>query len=44
VIVGHTDSAYPDYHLALVRQGSYVSFDSIGTGSRYDTDRDRLRA
>jgi predicted metal-dependent phosphotriesterase family hydrolase len=40
VIVGHTDSVpIPEYHLALVRQGSYVSFDSIGTGSRYDTDR-----
>jgi phosphotriesterase-related protein len=40
VIVGHTDSVpIPDYHLALVRQGSYVSFDSIGTVSRYDTDR-----
>jgi predicted metal-dependent phosphotriesterase family hydrolase len=40
VIVGHTDSVpIPDYHLALVRQGCYVSFDSIGTGSPYDTDR-----
>lgn len=40
VIVGHTDSVpVPGYHLALVRQGCYVSFDSIGTGSRYDTER-----
>jgi phosphotriesterase-related protein len=40
VIVGHTDSVpIPDYHLVLVRQGCYVSFDSIGTGSPYDTDR-----
>ena len=40
VIVGHTDSVpVPDYHLALVRQGCYISFDSIGTGSPYDTDR-----
>ena len=40
VIVGHTDSVpIPDYHLALVRQGCYVSFDSIGTGSRYDQER-----
>ncbi len=40
VIVGHTDSVpIPDYHLALVRQGCYVSFDSIGTGSAYDTAR-----
>jgi phosphotriesterase-related protein len=40
VIVGHTDSVpIPAYHLALVRQGCYVSFDSIGTGSPYDTDR-----
>jgi phosphotriesterase-related protein len=40
VIIGHTDSVpIPDYHLALVRQGCYVSFDSIGTGSPYDTDR-----
>jgi phosphotriesterase-related protein len=40
VIVGHTDSVpIPEYHLALVRQGCYVSFDSIGTGSRYDQER-----
>lgn len=40
VIVGHTDSVPdPGYHLALVRQGCYVSFDSIGTGSPYDTQR-----
>jgi phosphotriesterase-related protein len=40
VIVGHTDSVpIPGYHLALVRQGCYVSFDSIGTGSPYDTER-----
>ncbi|MGN6793073.1 MAG: phosphotriesterase family protein [Streptosporangiaceae bacterium] len=40
IIVGHTDSVpIPGYHLALVRQGCYVSFDSIGTGSPYDTDR-----
>jgi len=40
VIVGHTDSVpIPEYHLALVRQGCYVSFDSIGTGSPHDTDR-----
>jgi len=40
VIIGHTDSVPdPGYHLALVRQGCYVSFDSIGTGSPYDTRR-----
>src|SRR5262249_37643295 len=40
VIVGHTDTVpIPDYHLALARQGCYVSFDSIGTGSPYDADR-----
>ncbi len=40
VIVGHTDSVpIPGYHLALVRQGCYVSFDSIGTGSPHDTRR-----
>src|SRR5215813_10048426 len=40
VIVGHTDSVpIPEYHLALVKQGCYVSFDSIGTGSSYDTHR-----
>jgi predicted metal-dependent phosphotriesterase family hydrolase len=40
VIVGHADSIpVPGYHLALVKQGCYVSFDSIGTGSPYDTER-----
>ena len=40
VIVGHADSVpIPDYHLALARRGCYVSFDGIGTGSRYDHDR-----
>ncbi len=40
VIVGHTDSVpIPGYHLALVEQGCYISFDSIGTGSSYDTHR-----
>jgi phosphotriesterase-related protein len=40
VIVGHTDSVpIPEYHLALVRQGCFVSFDSIGTASRYDEQR-----
>lgn len=40
VIVGHTDSVPdPGYHLALVKQGCYVCFDSIGTGSPYDTRR-----
>jgi predicted metal-dependent phosphotriesterase family hydrolase len=40
VIVGHTDSVPdPGYHLALVRQGCYVSFDSIGTGSGYAARR-----
>ncbi|MDR2983223.1 MAG: hypothetical protein LBV34_00120 [Nocardiopsaceae bacterium] len=40
VIVGHTDTVpIPGYHLALVQQGCYVSFDSIGTGSPHDTDR-----
>jgi predicted metal-dependent phosphotriesterase family hydrolase len=40
VIVGHADTVpLPDYHLALARQGSYVSFDSIGTGTPYDLDR-----
>jgi len=40
VIVGHTDSVpIPEYHLALVEQGCYISFDSIGTGSSYDTHR-----
>jgi phosphotriesterase-related protein len=40
VIVGHADTVpIPDYHLALARQGSYVSFDSIGTGTPYDLRR-----
>ena len=40
VIVGHSDSVpIPGYHLALARRGCYVSFDGIGTGSRYDLDR-----
>jgi predicted metal-dependent phosphotriesterase family hydrolase len=40
VIVGHTDSVpVPGYQLDLVRQGCYVSFDSIGTGSLYNTRR-----
>jgi predicted metal-dependent phosphotriesterase family hydrolase len=40
VIVGHADTVpIPDYHLALARQGAYVSFDSIGTGTPYDLDR-----
>jgi phosphotriesterase-related protein len=40
VIVGHTDSVpIPEYHLALVKEGCYISFDSIGTGSSYDTHR-----
>jgi phosphotriesterase-related protein len=40
VIVGHADSVpAPGYHLALARQGCYVSFDGIGTGSRYDDQR-----
>ena len=40
VIVGHTDTVpIPGYHLALVEQGCYISFDSIGTGSSYDTHR-----
>jgi len=40
VIVGHTDSVpIPGYHLALVKEGCYISFDSIGTGSSYDTHR-----
>ena len=37
VIVGHADSVpIPEYHLALAGQGCYVSFDGIGTGSRFD--------
>jgi predicted metal-dependent phosphotriesterase family hydrolase len=40
VIIGHTDSVpLPDYHLALARQGCYVSFDGIGTGTPYDLRR-----
>src|SRR5215469_17067832 len=40
VIVGHADSVpIPEYHLALAEQGCYVSFDGIGTGSRYDLDQ-----
>src|SRR5258706_221806 len=40
VIVGPTDSVpIPGYRLALVEQGCYISFDSIGTGSSYDTHR-----
>jgi predicted metal-dependent phosphotriesterase family hydrolase len=40
VIVGHADSVpIPEYHLALAKAGCYVSFDSIGTGSSYDTHR-----
>jgi predicted metal-dependent phosphotriesterase family hydrolase len=40
VIVGHTDSVpVPGYQVDLVRQGCYVSFDSIGTGSPYNTRR-----
>jgi predicted metal-dependent phosphotriesterase family hydrolase len=40
VIVGHADSVpIPEYRLALAKAGCYVSFDSIGTGSSYDTHR-----
>jgi phosphotriesterase-related protein len=40
VIVGHVDSVpIPEYHLALVKEGCYISLDSIGTGSSYDTRR-----
>jgi len=40
VIVGHADTVpIPEYHLALAKKGCYVSFDSIGTGSSYDTHR-----
>jgi predicted metal-dependent phosphotriesterase family hydrolase len=40
VIVGHADSVpIPEYHLALAGQGCYISFDGIGTGSRYDLDQ-----
>jgi predicted metal-dependent phosphotriesterase family hydrolase len=40
VIISHCDSVpLPDYHLALARQGCYVEFDAIGTGTPYDTER-----
>lgn len=40
VIVGHADTVpVPGYHLELARQGCYVSFDGIGTGSRHDTEQ-----
>lgn len=40
VIIGHTDSVpLPDYHLALAKQGCYLSFDGIGTGTPYDLRR-----
>lgn len=40
VIIGHADTVpSPGYHLELARQGCYVSFDSIGTGTRYDLGR-----
>jgi phosphotriesterase-related protein len=40
VIIGHADTVpSPDYHLALARQGCYVSFDSVGTGTPYDLQR-----
>ena len=40
VIIGHADTVpLPEYHLALARQGCYVSFDSIGTGTPYDLGR-----
>ncbi len=40
VIIGHADTVpVPEYHLALARQGCYVSFDSIGTGTPYDLRR-----
>jgi predicted metal-dependent phosphotriesterase family hydrolase len=40
VIIGHADTVpIPEYHLALARQGCYVSFDSIGTGTPYDLVR-----
>ncbi|HYK28595.1 MAG TPA: hypothetical protein VEV61_11570 [Streptosporangiaceae bacterium] len=40
VIIGHADTVpMPDYHLELARRGSYVSFDSIGTGTPYDLRR-----
>jgi predicted metal-dependent phosphotriesterase family hydrolase len=40
VIIGHADTVpVPGYHLELARQGCYVSFDSIGTGTRYDLGR-----
>jgi predicted metal-dependent phosphotriesterase family hydrolase len=40
VIIGHADTVpIPEYHEALARQGCYVSFDSIGTGTPYDLHR-----
>jgi predicted metal-dependent phosphotriesterase family hydrolase len=40
VIIGHADSVpLPDYHLALAKQGCYVSFDAIGNGTPYDLRR-----
>ncbi|MGO8961192.1 MAG: phosphotriesterase [Streptosporangiaceae bacterium] len=40
VIIGHADTVpVPEYHLELARQGCYVSFDSIGTGTPYDLRR-----
>jgi predicted metal-dependent phosphotriesterase family hydrolase len=40
VIVGHADTVpSTDYHAALARTGSFVSFDSIGTGTPYDLRR-----
>jgi len=40
VIVGHADSVpIPEYHLALAKEGCYISFDSIGTATAYDTHR-----
>jgi predicted metal-dependent phosphotriesterase family hydrolase len=33
------DLPLPDYHLALAKQGSYVSFDAIGNGTPYDLRR-----
>ncbi len=40
VIIGHADTVpSPGYHLELARQGCYISFDSIGTGTRYDLGR-----
>jgi len=40
VIIGHADSVpVAGYQLDLARQGCYVSFDSIGTGSPHNTRR-----